>query len=166
MNRLTPALEEMQTLTRSITSMELELSMLRASKPQTMSVQQANSILDSQVTTLQTSANKLSASRAALTEAQSRSNALKEKLEGLQSRRGEVERVAEGVKKSTRDYDGSLAAGCRWYSTAMVLLQGLLGVKKVETVNDSLRISYGLEEGAFLRLQECKEADVKQGKRL
>lgn len=147
MNRLTPALEEMQTLTRSITSMELELSMLRASKPNTMSVVQANSILDTQVQTLQTSANTLSTSRVALQEAQTRHNALKERVEGLQSRRGEIERAAEGVKRNTRDYDGSLAAGCRWYTTALVLLKGLLGVKKVEMVNDSMRISYGLEEG-------------------
>jgi len=32
----------------------------------------------------------------------------------------------------------------------MELLKGLLGVKKVERVNDSLRITYALDEGWFL----------------
>lgn len=146
MNALTPALEEMQTATRSITSMELELSMLRASKPAQMTVPQANAILDTQVSQLQAAANKLAASRAALADMQARQSELKDRLASLAAERETAEKAAEAVKKSTRDFDGSLARQCRWYSTATELLKGLLGVTKVERVNESLRISYRFEE--------------------
>lgn len=49
--QLTPALEEARTLTRTIQDMELELAMLRNSRPEEerMTIEEANQYLDDQV---------------------------------------------------------------------------------------------------------------------
>lgn len=52
--KLTPAIEEVRTLTREIQDMELELAMLRNSRPEEerMTVSEANQSLDDQVRAL------------------------------------------------------------------------------------------------------------------
>ena len=166
LTRLTPKLEEAQTLTRSVRGMELELAMLRSSRPEKerITIPEANQILEDQVNKLREMSAHLSASKAKLAADKAKLATAKQTADAKLVQRHAAEAAAASVRDASQDRDGSLAESCKWYNriplirrraaadalrrykASHALLSSLLGVRGVTTHRDSIAIAYSLSE--------------------
>ncbi|ORY33785.1 hypothetical protein BCR39DRAFT_519226 [Naematelia encephala] len=149
-------LAEAQAIQKQVRDMELELARIKATHPpeERMTTARAYDTLDSQTEEMQklTEAISTTATRADTAREQV-AKGLKE-VKRLEREREREEARAKEVREGREAGDTRVDELCRWLTSSMAMYRGLLGIKSIKAISDTvLQITYGVSSKQEVTLE-------------